>query len=125
MRKRTKEIIEKLNLSQAKFAEEIGMKPQAFSNYLQGRTKDLPSEALRLGREKLNINLIWWIVGEGEMFSSRQEVGRSERLSAEFALLHKLRLSPKLNEILRLTQAIPDSKLDQIIGILKTFADNK
>ncbi|EKR65826.1 hypothetical protein LEP1GSC036_2604 [Leptospira weilii str. 2006001853] len=57
------------------------------------------------------------------MFASAEDVDRSNRLNAEFGLLHRLRPLPKLRKIITILEKIPESKLDQVEGILKTFME--
>ncbi|EKS08727.1 hypothetical protein LEP1GSC071_4153 [Leptospira santarosai str. JET] len=38
-------------------------------------------------------------------------------------MLHRLRPMPKLKKIITILEEIPESKLDQVEGILKTFLE--
>lgn len=79
MGERIKELRKLLNLTQAKFAEKIGVKPNTISQYESGRNEPLDAVISLICRE-FNVNENWLRTGEGEMFVS---LTRSQEI-AEF-----------------------------------------
>ncbi|UPY80876.1 helix-turn-helix domain-containing protein (plasmid) [Leptospira weilii] len=123
MKERTKNLIKTLGITQAEFANNIGMTPQGMSNVMHGRTQEIPSKALRKARELYHVNLDWWLAGDGEMFISKEEIKSIQQLDQEFALLNRIRQTPKIIDVLEILSKVPDSKIDQVKGILETFIE--
>ncbi|EKN89889.1 DNA-binding helix-turn-helix protein [Leptospira interrogans str. 2003000735] len=122
MKDRTKKLLKTLKVTQAEFAVKIGMTPQGFSNAIAGR-QEISGKALRKAREIYSVNLDWWLSGVGEMFISQDEIQSNIQLQEDFALLHRLRETPKRAHLVEILSKIPDSKIDQVEGILKTFIE--
>ncbi|MBE8363463.1 helix-turn-helix domain-containing protein [Leptospira borgpetersenii] len=123
MKDRTKKLIEALGITQAEFAKEIGMTPQGFSNFMTGRTLEIPSKSLKKAREVYFVNLDWWLSGSGEMFISSEEFRSHQELDNDFVLLNRIKRTPKVTEILEILIRVPESKMDQVKGILETFVE--
>ncbi len=68
MRDRIKKIVDELNITQKVLSEAIGIKPSTLSDFLNGRFKTLSSDTIRNLLLKYNINPIWLLTGEGDMF---------------------------------------------------------
>ncbi|EKT85948.1 helix-turn-helix domain-containing protein [Leptospira santarosai] len=123
MKERTKKIIKALGITQAEFATNIGMSPQGLSNFLNDRAQEIPSDSLRKAREIYHVDLDYWLAGVGEMFISQFEIDSNKHLNQEFALLNRLRQTPKIISLVEILTQVPDSKLDQVKGILQTFIE--
>ncbi len=124
MNERAKKIIAALNITQAEFATAIGMTPQSFSNFMQNRTKDLPSEALRRAKAIYNVNLLWWLTGDGEMFLSGKESQTFD--NAKMAWKSMVRSNQNLS-LRRLVDLLTNSNLtdDQIRALEKIVSGMK
>ncbi|EPG82225.1 hypothetical protein LEP1GSC048_0670 [Leptospira santarosai serovar Shermani str. 1342KT] len=57
------------------------------------------------------------------MFISQFEIDSNKHLNQEFALLNRLRQTPKIISLVEILTQVPDSKLDQVKGILQTFIE--
>ncbi|KAK2618961.1 helix-turn-helix transcriptional regulator [Leptospira interrogans] len=102
MKDRTKKIIETLNVTQAEFAMAIGMTPQSFSNFMQNRTKELPSEALRKAKEIYNVNLLWWLTGDGNMFLTEKEIQADDNAKIAWKSMVRANQNPALRRLIEL-----------------------
>ncbi|AVQ10713.1 Uncharacterized protein XB16_0366 [Leptospira santarosai] len=124
MNERAKKIIAALNITQAEFATAIGMTPQSFSNFMQNRTKDLPSEALRRAKAIYNVNLLWWLTGDGEMFLSGKESQTFDNAKMAWKSMVRTNKNPSLR---RLVDLLTNSNLtdDQIRALEKIVSGMK
>ncbi|WP_232610217.1 helix-turn-helix domain-containing protein [Leptospira santarosai] len=124
MNERAKKIIAALNITQAEFATAIGMTPQSFSNFMQNRTKDLPSEALRRAKAIYNVNLLWWLTGDGEMFLSGKESQTFDNAKMAWKSMVRSNQNPTLR---RLVDLLTNSNLtdDQIRALEKIVSGMK
>ncbi|WP_230457959.1 helix-turn-helix domain-containing protein [Leptospira santarosai] len=124
MNERAKKIIAALNITQAEFATAIGMTPQSFSNFMQNRTKDLPSEALRRAKAIYNVNLLWWLTGDGEMFLSGKESQTFDNAKMAWKSMVRTNQNPSLR---RLVDLLTNSNLtdDQIRALEKIVSGMK
>ncbi|WP_235597466.1 helix-turn-helix domain-containing protein [Leptospira santarosai] len=124
MNERAKKIIAALNITQAEFATAIGMTPQSFSNFMQNRTKDLPSEALRKAKAIYNVNLLWWLTGDGEMFLSGKESQTFDNAKMAWKSMVRSNQNPTLR---RLVDLLTNSNLtdDQIRALEKIVSGMK
>ncbi|MFQ3857132.1 helix-turn-helix domain-containing protein [Leptospira kirschneri] len=102
MKDRTKKIIETLNVTQAEFAISIGMTPQSFSNFMQNRTKELPGEALRKAKEIYNVNLLWWLTGDGNMFLTEKEIQADDNAKIAWKSIVRANQNPALRRLIEL-----------------------
>lgn len=68
MRERIISIIDKLGLTQKKFAEQIGITAGGLTDFIKGRSKDLSSSTVANIVVKFSINPMWLLTGEGDMF---------------------------------------------------------
>ncbi|WP_250185314.1 transcriptional regulator [Leptospira weilii] len=102
----------------------IGMTPQSFSNFMQNRTKELPSEALRNAKEIYKVNLLWWLTGDGEMFLSDKEVRTNENAKMVWKSMVRANQNPALR---RLIDLLTNSDLaeDQIRALEKIVSGMK
>lgn len=83
---RIKDLITELKISQAEFGRLIDKKPAFISEVVSGRSL-LSAESLTLLRSKLNVNPLWLLAGEGEMFVSESAI-LDEKESEEFRLVN-------------------------------------
>lgn len=113
-----------MNITQAEFATAIGMTPQSFSNFMQNRTKDLPSEALRRAKTIYNVNLLWWLTGDGEMFLSGKESQTFDNAKMAWKSMVRSNQNPTLR---RLVDLLTNSNLtdDQIRALEKIVSGMK
>lgn len=118
MRDRIREIIEKLGLKNSELGKVIGMNPQAFSNFLQGRTKDLSSSAINELKLKFNVDPLWLLTGEGEMFLSRREVVRDSRTNDAFEFARKVIQNQNVRPIVERLLALDKKSLEKIQAYL-------
>ena len=72
MNERIKELRKALGLTQAEFAERIGLKRNTVTTYEMGRNEPISSVISLICRE-FKVNEEWLRTGEGEMFSSEPE----------------------------------------------------
>jgi len=93
---RLKAARKELGLTQAAFAEQIGLKPTAILMYEKGSRK-ITEQSLALIRQKFHINEEWLRTGEGEMmaasantvfdeFAQHYALTREEQATARFLL---------------------------------------
>lgn len=90
---------------------------------MTGRTLEIPSKSLKKAREVYFVNLDWWLSGSGEMFISSEELRSHQELDNDFVLLNRIKRTPKVTEILEILIRVPESKMDQVKGILETFVE--
>ena len=62
-----------LNLSQAEFGKEIGLKPASISDLETGRTA-ITERNIKLICSQFNVDYIWLTSGNGEMFAETSDV---------------------------------------------------
>lgn len=80
----------------------IGMTPQSFSNFMQNRTKELPSEALRKAKEIYNVNLLWWLTGDGNMFLTEKEIQADDNAKIAWKSMVRANQNPALRRLIEL-----------------------
>ena len=68
-----KQIRKSLNLSVAKFAQKLEMSANTLTGYERGVRTPSVSLFIQLYK-KLNVNLNWFVSGEGEMFNSQNTI---------------------------------------------------
>lgn len=83
---RFKELISELNVSQAEFGRMIDKKPAFISDIVAGRSM-LSAETLRLLNQKYNVNPLWLLTGEGQMFVAESTI-LDNKESEEFHLVN-------------------------------------
>jgi transcriptional regulator with XRE-family HTH domain len=86
--KRLKFIIEQRNQSQGEFAKILNLPRQIISNYVNDLSKPNYDVLFKLYKD-LNINLNWFITGEGIMFNQTPNEALKEELRKEFEELLK------------------------------------
>jgi len=70
MQERIKALRKALKLTQAKFAEQLGVKPNTISQYESGRNEPIDAVVSLICRE-FNVSETWLRTGEGEMYVQR------------------------------------------------------
>ena len=65
---RLKFLLKELNLTQAQFAEDVGVKQGTISDIIRGKTAGLSVTMAKLCQYIYNVNPTWLLTGEGEMF---------------------------------------------------------
>ncbi len=70
MKERLKKLRKKLNITQQKFADKIGIKRNSYANYETGRNKPIDAIIKSICRE-FNVNEEWLRNGTGEMFNEK------------------------------------------------------
>ena len=78
MRERLLHLLESLGLTKKIFAGRIGLSPSTISDYLNGRLKSISADAIAAIYKEFNVNPIWLLTGEGEMFLS-DSTGSAQR----------------------------------------------
>ncbi|TGK36051.1 XRE family transcriptional regulator [Leptospira gomenensis] len=122
---RLKKLIETLGLSQAEFARSIDLKPAFISDLIKERAKSFSQESLVRLRTEHNLNPLWLIAGEGEMFVSSAEAKSDRETDRYRTLLRKLRSKPRLEALLEDILEIPDSELESLSLIVEKFKKKK
>ena len=80
---RIKTIREILHLSQREFGEKLGVSRDVISNIENGRVQ--PKELLLNHMCQLyNVNEHWLCTGEGEIFNTKEEVNKTDKLLEKF-----------------------------------------
>lgn len=118
---RLKKLIDTLELSQAEFARSVDLKPAFISDLIKERAKSFSQESLVRLRAEHNVNPLWLIAGEGEMFVSQSDVKSDRETDRYRTLLRKLRAKPRLEALLEDILEIPDSELDSLGLIVEKF----
>lgn len=114
MQRRIKQLRKSLGLTQQKFADALGVKPNTISQYESGRNEPIDAVISLICRE-FNVNETWLRTGEGEMFL---QLSRQEELAAFFGDL--LRDQPDFRY--RLISALSRLSVDEW-EILEQVAD--
>lgn len=70
MRERIILIIDKLGLTQKKFAEQVGITAGGLTDFIKGRSKDLSSSTVTNIVLQFGINPTWLLTGKGEIFTT-------------------------------------------------------
>ena len=83
MQERIKELRKKLNLTQAKFAERLGVKGNTISQYESGRNEPIDAVVSLICRE-FNVNEVWLRTGKEPMFA---EISEDEELTQIFSAI--------------------------------------
>lgn len=83
MQERIKELRKKLNLTQAKFAERLGVKGNTISQYESGRNEPIDAVVSLICRE-FNVNEAWLRTGKEPMFA---EISEDEELAQIFSAI--------------------------------------
>lgn len=73
--KRLKQIRTTMNLTQAEFADKLGIMQQTLSRYEKSKA-EIPDK-IKIKLHKMDINLTWLLTGEGEMHANDAKVGFS------------------------------------------------
>ena len=68
MKERIEIIIRELNLTKKEFAQSLGVSQSAIGDFLNGRLKSISTEVVASIYKIHNVNPIWILTGDGEMF---------------------------------------------------------
>lgn len=71
LKENLKKIRQELGLSVAKLSEKLGIPQMTLTNYERGERTPSAQLFIQLNK-KLNINLNWFVTGQGKMFNPRQ-----------------------------------------------------
>lgn len=114
------ELINNLDLSQTKFAENIGVNRQTINNIVSERN-DVSGKVIQaIAQRYKNLNLRWLIKGEGEMFISDSASAVQED-EAEYQTNTKYQKSlEKINELYEKIEALRDRDPEKNIFSLRT-----
>ncbi len=77
MQERIRKLRKMLELTQAKFADRIGVKPNTISQYESGRNEPTDAVVSLICRE-FNVNKNWLCKGDGEIFNKTPKTGLDE-----------------------------------------------
>lgn len=114
---RVKALITELNISQAEFGRLIDKKPAFISDVISGRSL-LSAESLTLIRNKLNVNPLWLLAGEGEMFVSEVELKRDQATDQAVELSRFVNRNPEIRELVLGLKAIPAKNQSRLVKLL-------
>lgn len=122
---RLKRLIETLGLSQAEFARSIELKPAFISDLINERAKSFSQDSLLRLRTEHNVNPLWLIAGEGDMFLSEVGLKTDQETDRYRAILRKIRARPQMEELLENLLDVPDSELDALNIVIEKFRRKK
>lgn len=91
-------LIKKLGTSKKEFAGKIEISTGNLSDLISGRIKSLSHEAIVRIAKEFNVDPLWLLTGEGEMFLSRKEVARDARTEDAFEVARKVVQNPKMRK---------------------------
>lgn len=116
MEQRLKQIRKHFHLTQEDFADRLGIKRSAISNYEIGRNEPIDAVVSLICRE-FNVNERWLRTGEGEMFDQREE-NAVERLCVE---LHASELESRIvRAYFSIDPRIREAFMQQLIQKMQT-----
>ena len=122
MNERIKELRKALGLTQAEFAERIGLKRNTVTTYEMGRNEPISSVISLIVKGTYNVNEEWFRTGEGEMFSSEPEnaldllVAKYDLSDADVILVERFL---KLNKFQR------DAVTDYVRKVAQAFSEKE
>ncbi|WP_458457449.1 helix-turn-helix domain-containing protein [Pseudobutyrivibrio sp.] len=120
MNNRLKTIRSELNLSQAKFAEEMHVTRDVIANYESGRVEptDLFISTLC---EKYNIGELWLRTGEGEMHPARTREVEIAEMTAKY---FKAEDDDFRFQLARILNEAEDDEIEVLYKVAKKWVDN-
>ncbi|MBB6236545.1 transcriptional regulator with XRE-family HTH domain [Pedobacter sp. AK013] len=65
---RLKALLDRLDLTQTEFAEQLGRKLSIVNKYCKGKLR-IPTEAIRFLYDKYDMNISWFYLGTGKMIN--------------------------------------------------------
>lgn len=83
MNQRIQELIEKLNLTSSKFADEIGVPRSSISHIVSGRNKPSLDFVTKILEKYPEVNINWLLFGRGECFSGDIESSQTDISSSD------------------------------------------
>ncbi len=118
MKERIKELRKKMNLTQQKFADRLGLKRQTIAAYEIGNIEPSDSTLLLICRE-FNVNESWLRNGEGEMHSP---VNADDRFATNVAKIQRTDNETIIKWVNAIAETSPEA-LTQIENFLKKLLD--
>lgn len=118
-------MIDALGLSQAEFSRSIDLKPAFISDLIKERAKSFSQESLLRLRMEHDVNPLWLIAGEGEMFISQKEIKSDRETDRYRMILRKLKTRPRIEVLLESLLEIPDSELEALSVVVEKFRKKK
>lgn len=121
MRDRIKAVRKDKKLSQAKFAEVLGISTQNVINWENGRNNPSDS-AIKLICKEFNVNPLWLETGEGEMF---MEMSAEDEMAAYLGKMYNLPEDDPRRRIIMAMTKIPEEYWGTIREIMDITAGKK
>ncbi|WP_016758351.1 helix-turn-helix domain-containing protein [Leptospira weilii] len=121
MRERILKLIEILKITNGDFALNIGISPGALSQYLSGKNKSLSVDTITSIKNTYNVNPLWLLTGEGEIFLPKIEPQDWAELEAEWERSNKLHKNPKLKKISEMLFDIDENDYSVVEELLSRF----
>lgn len=90
MKDRLKQIRLKLGYNLIQMAETLQIEPNTYKGY-EYKTKNLPCDFLIQLIKKLNVNINWLLIGEGEMFINHTQIEGNTKKELENIILNILK----------------------------------
>lgn len=90
MKDRLKQIRLKLGYNLIQMAETLQIEPNTYKGY-EYKTKNLPCEFLIQLIKKLNVNINWLLIGEGEMFVKQPKTDENTQKELENIVINILK----------------------------------
>lgn len=112
---RIKQVRKALDLTQQKFAEQIGTTANVLTNYETGR-RNPSSSAINNICKTFKIKETWLRTGDGEPFVTPDDNAIEE-------LIKENRLSPEQAELMRIFMSMPEKKRDAVAKAFFDFVD--
>lgn len=119
MQERIKELRKKLNLTQTKFAERLGVKGNTISQYESGRNEPIDAVISLICRE-FNVNETWLRTGEGPMFA---EITEDQELAQIFSAI-AVSDDALIKRIIRAYWKLNDNEKESVRKLIDGFSAN-
>jgi len=123
---RLKKILSHYNLTAGEFAEKIGIQKSSVSHLMSGRNKPSYQFLSKLITTYPEINLNWFITGEGDIFNSAGQDYVYENLRDQKASLPTALSKPQIKEenTKKEIQIEKSSKTNKVENIIMIYDDN-
>ncbi|WP_100221671.1 helix-turn-helix domain-containing protein [Leptospira santarosai] len=117
-------LLEILGINQRELAESVNLSPGRINDLINGRTQDLSADAIRKLRDVHNVNPLWLLTKEGEMFLSGKESQTFDNAKMAWKSMVRTNQNPSLR---RLVDLLTNSNLtdDQIRALEKIVSGMK
>lgn len=86
MKDRILQLMKSANLSNAEFAEKIGISTSSLSHIFSGRNNPSLDVVMRIHKSYPSVNLNWLLYGEGEMYGGVENSDADDNASAEASI---------------------------------------